>query len=81
MLITIAAFAQAEGALHFDAIGIILILFSGTFAVSSWQLKTITFGLDLVCVFETEEQVRNMNPNQNLLTSIPGRIQNATAKG
>ena len=38
-------------------------------------------GLDLVCVFETEEQVRNMNPNQNLLTTIPGRIQNATAKG
>lgn len=38
-------------------------------------------GLDLVCVFETEEQVRNMNPDQNLLTTIPGRIQNATAKG
>lgn len=38
-------------------------------------------GLDLVCVFETEEQVRNMNPDQNLLTVIPGRIQNATAKG
>ena len=38
-------------------------------------------GLDLVCVFETEEQVRNMNPDQNLLTAIPGRIQNATTKG
>ena len=38
-------------------------------------------GLDLVCVFETEEQVRNMNPDQNLLTVISGRIQNATAKG
>lgn len=38
-------------------------------------------GLDLICVFETEEQVRNMNPNQNLLIAIPGRIQNATAKG
>lgn len=38
-------------------------------------------GLDLVCVFETEEQVRNMNPEQNLLVTIPGRIQNATAKG
>lgn len=38
-------------------------------------------GLDLVCVFETEEQVRNMNPDQILLTTIPGRIQNATAKG
>lgn len=38
-------------------------------------------GLDLVCVFETEDQVRKMNPDQNLLTGIPGRIQNATAKG
>jgi len=37
-------------------------------------------GLDLVCVFENEEQVRNMNPNQALLTQIEGRIQNATAK-
>ncbi len=38
-------------------------------------------GLDLVCVFEAEEQVRNMTPDQNLLTRIEGRIQNATAAG
>ena len=38
-------------------------------------------GLDLVCVFETEEQVRNMAPDQGLLTKIEGRIQNATAAG
>lgn len=38
-------------------------------------------GLDLVCVFENEEQVRNMNPDQNGLSRIEGRIQNATAKG
>ncbi|MBO5320821.1 MAG: PhzF family phenazine biosynthesis protein [Ruminococcus sp.] len=38
-------------------------------------------GLDLVCVFENEEQVRNMKPDQNLLMQIPGRIQNATAAG
>ena len=38
-------------------------------------------GLDLVCVFETEEQVRNMRPDQELLTKIEGRIQNATAAG
>lgn len=38
-------------------------------------------GLDLVCVFETEEQVRNMSPDQALLMSIEGRIQNATARG
>lgn len=38
-------------------------------------------GLDLICVFENEEDVRNMNPDQTLLMKIPGRIQNATAKG
>lgn len=38
-------------------------------------------GLDLVCVFESEEQVRQMEPNQTLLTGIEGRIQNATALG
>lgn len=38
-------------------------------------------GLDLVCVFESEEIVRNMNPDQELLKGIEGRIQNATARG
>lgn len=38
-------------------------------------------GLDLICVFESEEIVRNMNPDQELLKGIEGRIQNATAKG
>ena len=38
-------------------------------------------GLDLVCVFESEEIVRNMNPDQELLKEIEGRIQNATARG
>lgn len=38
-------------------------------------------GLDLVCVFENEDTVRKMNPNQELLMKIEGRIQNATAKG
>ncbi len=38
-------------------------------------------GLDLVCVFETEEQVRSMTPDQALLKAIEGRIQNATAHG
>ena len=36
-------------------------------------------GLDLICVFAFEEQVRSMEPNQSLLATIPGRIQNATA--
>lgn len=39
------------------------------------------WGLDLVCVFDSEEQVRNMTPDQNLLAKIEGRIQNATAAG
>ena len=38
-------------------------------------------GLDLVCVFDSEDTVRNMSPNQMLLTGIEGRIQNATAHG
>ncbi len=38
-------------------------------------------GLDLVCVFETEEQVRTMEPDQAMLMKIEGRLQNATAAG
>lgn len=38
-------------------------------------------GLDLICVFETEEIVRNMQPDQTLLLGIEGRIQNVTASG
>ena len=38
-------------------------------------------GLDLVCVFDSEDTVREMKPDQALLTEIPGRIQNATARG
>ena len=38
-------------------------------------------GLDLICVFETEEQVRSMQPDQGRLMKIEGRIQNATARG
>ena len=38
-------------------------------------------GLDLICVFGSEEQVRTMEPDLALLTKIEGRIQNATARG
>ncbi|MBQ8161556.1 MAG: PhzF family phenazine biosynthesis protein [Clostridia bacterium] len=38
-------------------------------------------GTDLVCVFESEAQVREMKPDQEKLMLLPGRIQNATAKG
>ena len=38
-------------------------------------------GLDLICVFASEETIRNMKPDQELLTGIEGRIQNAKARG
>ena len=38
-------------------------------------------GLDLVCVFESEDQVVRMQPDQARLTGLEGRIQNATAAG
>lgn len=38
-------------------------------------------GLDLVCVFETEEQVRAMQPDLSMLMELEGRLQNATARG
>ena len=38
-------------------------------------------GMDLICVFETEEQVRDMEPDQAALAKIEGRLQNATAAG
>ena len=38
-------------------------------------------GLDLICVFENEEQVRSMVPDQAALLKIEGRLQNATARG
>ena len=38
-------------------------------------------GPDLVCIFESEEQIRNMPPNQSKLAELPGRGQDVTAKG
>jgi PhzF family phenazine biosynthesis protein len=43
-------------------------------------LKAV-LGLDLVCIFETEKQVREMVPDQAKLLKIEGRLQNATAAG
>lgn len=37
-------------------------------------------GLDLICIFDSEDQVREMNPDQDALMKIEGRIQNATAR-
>lgn len=38
-------------------------------------------GLDLICVFGSEDQVRSMEPDQSMLMKIEGRLQNATAAG
>ena len=38
-------------------------------------------GLDLICVFDDEETVRRMEPDQLLLAKLEGRVQNATARG
>lgn len=38
-------------------------------------------GLDLNCVFENEDVVRNLTPDYALLKKLPGRIWNATARG
>lgn len=43
-------------------------------------LKAV-LGMDLVCIFAHEDNVRTMNPDQELLKQLPGRIQNATAQG
>lgn len=38
-------------------------------------------GPDLVCVFESEEQIRSMHPDQVKLAELPARGQNVTARG
>ena len=38
-------------------------------------------GPDLLCIFESEEQIRNMNPDQTKISKLPGRGQDVTAKG
>lgn len=37
--------------------------------------------LDLICIFEKEEQIDSMHPDQELLKELDGRLQNATALG
>lgn len=37
--------------------------------------------VDLVCIFDSEEQIRTMHPDQELLRRLEGRIQNASARG
>ena len=38
-------------------------------------------GLDLICIFDSEEDIQNMNPDSNELKKLEGRIQNVSAKG
>ena len=49
-------------------------------AFSVRPVKAI-LGPDLVCIFESEEQIRNMKPDQAKLAGLPGRGQSVTAKG
>lgn len=49
-------------------------------AFGTRPLKAL-LGLDLICIFDDEDKVRNLNPDQSLLSKLPGRIQNASAKG
>ena len=37
--------------------------------------------MDLICVFDKEETVREMQPDQTLIEQLPGRLHNATARG
>lgn len=37
--------------------------------------------MDLICVFDDEETVRNMQPDLSLIEQLPGRLHNATARG
>lgn len=36
-------------------------------------------GLDLICIFDDEKCIEAMNPNQDFLMKLPGRLQNVTA--
>ena len=38
-------------------------------------------GMDLICVFDDEETVRTMVPDQSVVSTLPGRLQNVTARG
>ena len=37
--------------------------------------------MDIICVFDDEETVRDMQPDLALIEQLPGRLHNATAKG
>lgn len=43
--------------------------------------KEAWLGLDLVCIFECADEVRNCHPNQELLKNLPGRMVHVTAPG
>lgn len=43
--------------------------------------KEAWLGLDLICVFECADEVRNCHPNQELMKNLPGRMVHVTAPG
>ena len=38
-------------------------------------------GRDLLCIMASENDVRNMTPDSELLKTLPGLLQNVTARG
>ena len=49
-------------------------------AFGSKPVKAL-LGMDLICVFDDEETVRNMQPDLLKIERLPGRLHNATARG
>lgn len=49
-------------------------------AIGVRPIKAI-LGLDLVCVLENEDLVKNLEVNQNLVSKLPARMLHVTAKG
>lgn len=41
----------------------------------------VYMGRDLLCILESEEEVRNLNPNQEKIIALKGLLLHATAKG
>lgn len=46
----------------------------GTRPIEAW------LGLDLICVFESEDTIKGMTPDLDIVKTLPGRLHNVTAK-
>ena len=64
-------------ALHF--FGIIFIFAIGAGIGGVRPVKAV-LGPDLLCIFDSEEQIRSMKPDQSKLAGLPGRGQDVTGQ-